>query len=445
MKKSNKYAFSMLDTPEGIKNTNRVTLIILALLFVLLFLPWTQNFETKGKLTSLNPADRPQTIHSTIAGRIEKWYVREGQDVKKGDTIVFLSEIKDKFFDPEYLLRISEQIVAKENAIGSTRQKSEALEKQIEALQSGLKFSLEKAKNKVRQYKLKIQSDSIDFIASKTNYNIAKEQFDRQIKLFEQGLKSKTELEARELKFQEAQAKLLSAENKFYTTKNEFLNAQIELNSIEADYLDKISKTESELNSNLTYYYDIEGQISKLNNDYANMQIRNSFYYITAPQDGIIVKALKSGVGETIKEGENVVSIMPSNPKLAVEVFADPMDIVLLRPGDELRLQFEGWPALIFSGWPGASFGTFGAKVVNIDKTPTNGKFRILAIAEESEEKWPDLVRIGTNVKAYALLKTVPVWYEIWRRLNGFPAEYTHIEESEMDINKSKSKYQDEE
>jgi multidrug resistance efflux pump len=438
-----RFSFSLVVTPNSVRKTNRVVGYIFLGLFGFLFLPWTQNFEMKGRLTSLNPSDRPQSIHSTIAGRIEKWYVQEGQEVKKGDTILFLSEIKDKFFDPDYLIRIKEQITAKENAISSTREKSEALEKQIRALQEGLKFSLEKAKNKVQQTKLKIQSDSIDFMASKVNYTIAKEQFDRQVKLFEQGLKSKTDLEMRELKFQEAQAKLMSSENKFYTTKNELINAQIELNSIGAEYLDKISKTESDLNSTLSYYYDTEGQISKMNNDFVNMQIRNSFYHITAPQDGYVVKALRTGVGETIKEGEEVVSILPKNAQLAVELFADPMDVVLLSKGDHIRLQFEGWPALVFSGWPGVTFGTFGSDIVNIDKMDTKGKFRILAIAsKEQEGNWPTYLRIGTNTKGWAMLKTVPVWYEIWRRLNGFPAEFTHPEEEK---NTGKGSYMEKE
>lgn len=415
----------LLKTPRLIKRFSRILWILTGLLVLSLFMPWTQNIHVKGRLTSLSPADRPQTIQSTIAGRIEKWFVLEGQPVKKGDTILFLSEIKDKYFDPDFLNRIQEQIKAKENALSSTRQKSEAIGNQIKALQSGLQFSLNKAKNKVAQYKLKIESDSIDFVASRTNYIIAKEQFDRQVKLFEQGLKSKTDLELRELKFQEAQAKLMSSENKFYTSKNEFVNAIIELNSIEAEYLDKISKSESDLSSTLSYFYDTEGQISKMNNEFANMQIRNSFYYITAPQDGIIVKALKSGVGETIKENEEVVSIMPANPKLAVEVYADAMDINLIRQGDEIRVQFDGWPALVFSGWPGVTFGTFGARVMAIDKFDSNGKFRILATPIEDEAHlWPRMLRLGTGVKGWAMLKTVPVWYEIWRKLNGFPPDF---------------------
>ncbi|MFN7913416.1 MAG: HlyD family secretion protein [Bacteroidota bacterium] len=434
------FSFSLVTTPKKIRKINIFLLWFFAITLIILFLPWTQNFEMKGSLTSLNPADRPQSINSTIAGRIEKWYVLEGQSVKKGDTILFLSEIKDKFFDPNFLTRIKDQINAKENALGSTKQKSIALQKQIQALNDGLKFSINKAKNKVQQAKLKVQSDSIDFIAAQTNYKIAKQQFDRQIKLYEMDLKSKVELESRELKFQEAQAKLLSAENKFFNAKNDMVNAFIELNSIEAEYLDKISKSESDLNSTLAYMFDTEGTISKMNNDFANMQIRNSFYYITAPQDGMIVKALRTGIGETIKEGDEVVTIMPENPELAVEMYASAIDVAILNVNDEIRLQFEGWPALVFSGWPGVTFGTFGAKVKTIDKVSTGGKFRILATVDTESGHWPKQIRIGTNAKGWAMLKTVPVWFEIWRRLNSFPPEFRNDMPQEKKLDQKKGK-----
>ena len=70
----------------------------LTLTIILFLLPWTQNIQMKGKLTTLLPEQRPHTVNSTIAGRIEKWYVREGDLVNAGDTIVFLSEVKAEIF-----------------------------------------------------------------------------------------------------------------------------------------------------------------------------------------------------------------------------------------------------------------------------------------------------------------------------------------------------------
>lgn len=416
--------FQLIQAPRMAQTFSLWCCGILLLIILATFLPWTQNIRSNGRLTTFNPADRPQTVHSTIAGRIEKWHVQEGQPVKKGDTIVSLSEVKDKYFDPDFLVRISEQIQAKEGALQSTKQKAEALQKQIAALQSGLQFSLDKARNKVKQTALKVQSDSIEFIAAKTDFEIAKVQLERQEKLYKQGLKSLTEYETRRLKFQEGTAKLLSTENKFFASKNELLNARIELNSLEAEYLDKISKAESDLSSALGYFYDTEGEISKMNNEYANMQIRSSFYSITAPQDGFVVKALVSGIGETVKEGEAIASIMPSNPEMAVELFVRPIDIPLLSKGRKVRLQFDGWPAIVFSGWPDVSFGTFGGIVSVIDNIDSNGKYRILVVPDPAEDPWPKQIRVGSGVYGWAMLNDVPIWYEIWRQLNGFPADY---------------------
>ena len=48
------------------------TLIKLLVVFVLLlFLPWTQNIRSRGYVTTLQPDQRPQTINSVIAGKIE--------------------------------------------------------------------------------------------------------------------------------------------------------------------------------------------------------------------------------------------------------------------------------------------------------------------------------------------------------------------------------------
>ena len=86
------------------KVLKRLLFIFSGVILIILFLPWTQNIQTKGKVTTLNPGQRPQSIEATIAGRIDKWYVREGQFVKKGDTIMQISEVKSEYFDPNFQL-----------------------------------------------------------------------------------------------------------------------------------------------------------------------------------------------------------------------------------------------------------------------------------------------------------------------------------------------------
>jgi multidrug resistance efflux pump len=333
-----------------------------------------------------------------------------------------LTEIKEKFLDPEMIPRLQQQVGAKQDVINSTIQKAQSLSNQISALNSGLTLKLRQAENKVIQAKLKVKSDSIDFVAEKTNYIIADTQLTLGRNLFNKGFISLIDYQRRQEKYQQVTAKLISQENKLLDAKNGLLNAQIELNSIRADYMEKTSKAESERNSAFAYAAEAEGDLAKLENEYSSMLVRNTFYTIRAPQDGYIVQAVRVGLGENIKEGESIITIMPSNPKMAVEVYVRAMDIPLLRPGDKVRVQFDGWPAIVFSGWPDVSVGTFGGVINSIDAVEsTNGKFRILVVPDPADAPWPAQIRMGSSVYAWAMLDNVPIWFEIWRQLNGFP------------------------
>ena len=260
---------------------------IMILVVLCFFLPWQQNIHGSGKLTALDPAHRPQQIHTAISGRIVAWKIKEGQYVNKGDTILTLAEIKDDYFDPELLVRLEEQLFAKETSIHATERQVESIKNQLGALESGRIFTLQKTRNKVLQNRMKLISDSTDYEAEKIQFNTAKLQYDRFKTLYEkEGLISLTDLEKRNLKLQETMAKRTSTQNKFYVTKNELLNSLIELSSVEADYGDKIAKTNSEIASKQSYLADAQSEYSKIRNKIANVEVRVGNYALTAPQDG---------------------------------------------------------------------------------------------------------------------------------------------------------------
>ncbi len=403
---------------------------------IILFLPWTQNVTADGYVTTLTPDQRPQTIQSPIPGRIEQWYVKEGDYVNKGDTILRISEIKTEYQDPKLVERTKLQRDAKSNSVQSYKGKVEALKNQIEAIIRERSLKLTQAENKLTQSYLKVKSDSIDLEAAKTNYKIANTQLERILTLQSEGLKPMTAVEEKRLKMQEAQAKLISQENKLMSSKNDVLNARIEINRVTAAYANKLAKTSSDKFTAQSNQFEAEAQTSKLENQTSNYELRNALYYITAPQDGYVNKALRAGIGETFKEGEALVGIMPANYDLAVETFVEPIDLPLIHKGERVRIQFDGWPAIFFSGWPNASFGTFGGRVVAVETfISDNGKFRVLIAPDTNENEWPQNVRVGSGAYTIALLENVPIWFEVWRKLNGFPPNYY-----KPDPNKAKQK-----
>jgi len=407
------------------KYFNRFLITFGVILVIVLFLPWTQTVAGKGYVTTLTPDQRPQTIQSPIPGRIERWYINEGDFVEKGDTILHISEIKNEYFDPQLVDRTGDQISAKESSQRSYENKIQSLNSQVSALQQEKGLKINQAENKLEQSNLKFRSDSIDLEAAKTNLTIAETQFERARMLNEEGLKSMTDLENSRLKLQEVQAKKVSQENKVLAAKNDIINSEIELNRLEAEYQEKISKTQSDRSSAESAMFQTRADISKLETSYANYDMRRGLYYILAPQDGYINKAIKAGIGESFKEGEPLVGIMPSNYELAVETYVAPIDMPLLHVGESVRVQFDGWPAIVFSGWPNSSYGTYGAKIVAIENfISANGKYRVLLAPDVDEYAWPSEIKIGSGASTLALLEDVPIWYELWRQLNGFPPNY---------------------
>lgn len=410
--------------PNWLWSFRRLMLGLLTVFLIFMFLPWTQNVRADGRVTTLRPEQRPQTVHATIAGRIERWYVAEGQAVKRGDTLVFLSEVKAEYFDPALVERMGDQVSAKKGAIGTYGQKADALLNQIDAMRKELDSKTSQIRNKVEQARLKIVSDSIKVAQADIDLQVAKRQFEGIKVLYDKGLEPLTKFEERRLKLQDAETKRIAAQNQLASSKNDLAIYQTELRLVQNETANKIAKAESDRFSTLSEQFDATATVSKLQIERENYARRQNFYFILAPQDGFIVQAIKPGIGEIIKEGEPLLSIQPADYQLAVEMYVKPLDLPLLQLGNEVRFMFDGWPAFFFSGWPGVSLGTFGGKVVAIDRNiSANGKFRVLIAPDPNDHPWPNALLPGGGAKGIALLNDVPVWYELWRMINGFPPD----------------------
>ncbi|MCH2229452.1 MAG: HlyD family secretion protein [Crocinitomicaceae bacterium] len=426
--KIDKSDFSSLSLVES-KKTERLLLRSIKwgilILFIIFLLPWTQNVRTTGDISTIDPDQRPQEIHTVISGRIEAWKVREGQFVKQGDTIAILSEVKDAYFDENLLKRTSNQLDLKKQSVDSYSRKMDAQDTQLSALSNQMELETNKLLVKISQTELKIENDSINYQAAMLDNSIAQYQYSRMDSLYAKGLKSLSDLERRKMKAQQTKAKEVYALNTWDSNKNELIKLRIELNNIYAKFQSNYSKILSDKFSTETNKFETESNINKLENQYSNYVARQGFNIITAPQNGHITKLFAEGIGETLKEGDPVVSFMPENYDLSVAIYVDPIDLPLINIGEHVRLQFDGWPAIVFSGWPGASYGTYGGTIYAIDQfISPNGQYRLLVKPDETDHVWPKDLRFGGGSKAMILLNDVPIWYELWRNINGFPPEF---------------------
>ncbi len=423
--KSRYSAFRRLDE-RSISQTLLRLLAVVAIVGILaLFLPWTQNIRSKGYVSALNPYDKPQAIQSLIDGKIVKWFVQEGASVNAGDTILRIEESKEAYLDPEILTRTRSQIEAKEESVNAYKIKVQNLKEQAAAIAQNRDVKLQQNEIKINQVKLKIQSDSLALVAADIDQQNSKKQYDRTNELYKKGIKSLTEVELKDLKWQKAQAKYLDIQNKMSNYQNDINNLSANAFAIKNEVNEKLAKINSDIQSTNSLQYNSVGEVNKLESKYNQYEVRSNAYYITSPIKGTITKAMRIGIGEYIKAGEDIISIIPEEYELAVEMYVRPMDMPLMKRGQQVRIMFDGWPALIFAGWPDNSFGTFSGEVFAIDQfISKNGMYRILVVESEELQKWPEQLRIGGGANALVLLNKVRLYYEVWRQLNGFPADY---------------------
>jgi multidrug resistance efflux pump len=414
---------------DKVSKTKYYFWVIILLCIIFLFLPWTQNIKTKGDITTLKQENRPQKVNSPIPGRISQWFVKEGDFVKKGDTILVLTEIKEDYLDPNLIARTQSQLNSKKGSVGFYNDKIGTTEMQIRNLARAKKLKIDQLNNKVAQLNNKLQGEKAELLAQENETKLLKNQYDRQAKMYEEGLVSQTQLQQRNIQFQNATSKQIATENKIAQTQQEFINIRIEQNSVEQEYEEKMNKAQGDKFQNLSQIATTQADIAKLENQVSNYTIRNGMYIVSASQDGQIVKANKSGLGEIVKDGESIVTIVPSIVEYAVEMYIKPMDLPLLNVGQTVRFTFDGFPAIVFSGWPEGSYGTFSGKVMSFENTiGENGMYRVIVAEDSTIKKWPQQLRIGAGCQGILLLKDVPIWYELWRNINGFPVDFYKVE-----------------
>ena len=399
----------------------------LAFVFIM-FLPWTQNIKTQGNVSTLYQEQRPQKLNSPIPGRIIKWYVKNGDVVKKGDTILQISEIKDDYLDPLLVERTQEQVQAKKGVRDYYNAKISTTENQIAAITAAKDLKLNQIKIKIAQLQNKLKAEQAELTAVNNELKIAQDQLNRQNKMYEEGLVSLTQLQQRNVSYQNALAKKTSAENKLTQTQQEIAAQNIEQNAVIQEYTEKLSKTEGDRFQSMGQVAGSTGDIAKLENQVATYKVRKGLYYILATQDGQITQLTKAGIGEIVKDAETIGIIVPKKIDYIAEIYVKPVDLPLIRENQKVMLTFDGFPAIVFSGWPNSSYGTFSGKIIAIENSISeNGLFKAIVAEDKTQKRWPPNMKIGTGASGIAILNDVPIWYEIWRNINGFPPDYYQV------------------
>jgi multidrug resistance efflux pump len=370
------------------------------------FLPWRQFVVGTGRVIAFNPLDRRMNVEAQVSGRVKHLHVVEGQKVKKGQLVV---EIEDN--DPNLLANLRAQRESIESRRDFARSRVESLAAQITQQELAKAQALDSALQRVN--------------ATKAASETALLNFRRTDSLFEKGLASKRDHELATLQRDSTEADLKSADAMLKRTSNDLDASIASIHAQKGSALGDVASAERDLSV-------LDIQISQ-----------NLRQVMEAPRDGIILQVAVTD-GTYLRPGSLVCVIIPETESRFVEVWLDGNDTPLLHSrsedhgkivsGSEVRLAFEGWPAVQMIGWPNMAVGTFGGEVIFVDAADDGkGKFRVVIApkpdrvtreGKQVEVEWPDRnrwLRQGARANAWIMLQQVPLWYEIWRQINGFP------------------------
>lgn len=420
---------------SGMFTASRAILtILLVFLIILEFVPWTQTIQASGKVSAYTPYDRPQKIESRITGRVKAWHIFEGVQVKKGDLVGELEDYDPTYMAPE-ILPLFEQ---RRDALEKTRQaalgRADQLNKRIGEMRKLVQAAVPSAEarvveadNRVREAQQKVEQLKIDVETAQLNV-------DRHRQLVRDGLVSQRELEltiqteiGAKAGLQAAQANLLAAEQ-----------ARSALNfgrdQITADVNQQLIDAIASRDAAVAEAAKATEQLAEIAYKQQGVQQRIEAAKLYAPMDGTVVRMARVGLNETVTQGENLVTISPLATDPAIEMFAEGLDAPLLKPGRKVKILFFGVPAIPLPAWPGLMAGTRSGVIKVVDQIDDGkGNFRFWVVPDPDDpQPWPDQsqVRQGTNVLGWVIMNRVPLWYELWRRFNFFPPDYSEREPS---------------
>lgn len=400
---------------SSLRLLSRVVLISFSVFILLLIvLPWQQTAFGTGRAVAYAPLNRQQFIEAPIDGRIVHWHVMEGSQVKKGDSIV---EISDN--DPQFLQRLQEEKSAVESRVAAIEARAESFRTRIRSLEASMDNGISAAKSRTRMSGDRVEAALHAVEAAEAVYKTASLNLKRQKSLAASGLASTRAVEMAEMEEKRALTDLNRSKASLSSARSEQVALQSDQSKVGTDASASIADAKASYAAALAELANAKAELPRISARLARQHSQS----VTAPRDGTIMRLIVSQDGEMVKSGEPLAVLIPDSSDRAAEVWVDGNDIPLITEGREVRVQFQGLPALQFSGWPGISAGTFKANVILVDNTDSGtGKFRVLIKPEKSED-WPStgFIRQGVRVHAWIFLNRVSLAYELWRRFNDFP------------------------
>jgi adhesin transport system membrane fusion protein len=321
------------------------------------------------------PSSKVQVIQNLEGGIVTEIFVREGQIVNKGDTLLRLDDTRflsnkgesevDKYtlmaqvdrlsaesegrpFKPSaVVLAKAPQVAADEQSLYDSRQRRLASEQRT--LQEQLRQKTQEVaefRSKQDQYRNQLGFIQQELSMSAPLVNSGAVSPVEIIRLKGKASEARGQMDATSLAIPRAEAAINEIKSKIQESQDSFRSdAAKDLNDKRAD-LAKASATSIAIDDRVT---------------------RTT---VTSPVKGIVKTLKVNTIGGVVQPGSDMVEIVPLEDNLLIEAKVRPQDVAFLHPGQKAMVKFSAYDYTIYGGLP-AKLELIGADTTTDDKGNT--------------------------------------------------------------------------
>ena len=304
-----------------------------ALVFTFLFLGQYARKETVvGYLTPISGTSK---VFLPQQGTIKEIYVREGQEVQKGQPLLAVETsqiaVNGQDVNSTMLASLESQRNLLTNQIGAEQERTNSEQARLTALIGGLETETSEFQAQIGNQKERIRV-SDELVSSVTG-------------LRARGYISEPEFRQRELAALEQKQKLSSLNQQLAARQNQLTETRYSLQQLPTIMAQKIQSLRNELSAT-------EQRIAEINGRRA--------YIIRAGTVGR-VSTLQATVGQFADPRRLQLEIVPIDGVLQAELLVPTRAIGFVGPGQKVRIKYEAFPY--------QKFGTYAGKIIKVSQT----------------------------------------------------------------------------
>ena len=301
------------------------------------------------------PSSKIQTIQNLEGGIVAEIFVREGQVVNKGDTLLrldstrFRSNQEESEVDRLALLAQIERLTAeaegKPLALSQEIiQQSPQLAEDERALYESRQQRLHSEQRTLREQLIQKQQEQAEFLAKQQQYRSS-------LGLIQQELNMSTPLVASgaisAVEVLRLRRSLVEVRGALDATTQALPRAEAAANEMQSRIEQSELAFRAEAFKNLN---EARTQWQKITASSVAIQDRVSRTTVTSPVKGIIKQLKINTIGGVVQPGSDILEIVPLEDKLLIEARVRPQDVAFLHPGQNAMVKFNAYDYTIYGG-----------------------------------------------------------------------------------------------